>query len=157
MVSYTFVPLDDAGLLVYAGWFADAELRRRVEPPTPQWFDYVRHTPGVFAWLVHADQAAVGFVQLDTAANQSASIELVVRPDQRRQGHGRGILRALLRQPATAALKAIEAMIAADNTASLRCLAAAGFTPTSPTPDGDGFLALVYTYPSSPSPTPGAP
>jgi RimJ/RimL family protein N-acetyltransferase len=143
--AYLFVPLDEEGFRIYSSWFAVNELRQWVEPPTRRWFEYVRNTSGCHAWLVRdAEGSAVGEVQLDEEPNGHASLLLFVKPEARNRHYGRGILRALIALPELSHLHTLEAGVAADNAASLRCCLAAGFHVASATPDADGFLKLVY-------------
>ena len=139
----TFTPIDEEGLAIYGSWFSDDELRHRIEPPTRRWFDYVRHTPGCFAWLVHEEDIPVALVQLDTDSGGNGSVALVVRPDLRRRGYGTRVLRALLQRPEVLALGCVEAEVEVDNLAGIRCAEAAGFVRQGPEADGEGFWRLV--------------
>ena len=143
--ALTFTPLDEAGLAVYASWFVDEELQRRMEFPTAAWLDFVRRTPGYYAWMVSAGGDMIGYIGLEIEADGLAHVGLAVRPAVRACGYGRTILRALLARPELAEVRAVEAGIAAYNMASLRCFAAAGFVADGHPPDEDGFLHLIYT------------
>lgn len=144
MSELTFRLLDEAEMRVYNTWFQDEELRRRIEPPTSQWFSYVTNTPGVHAWMVYAGEIAVGQVSLDTDADQHGYFSLAVNPPLRNQGYGKRILRAFLKRPEVTRLKRIEVTIEPDNFASLRCFQQAGFVRLSSEPDEEGFLHFNY-------------
>lgn len=144
MPDLCFHTLDRAGLTILAAWFEKAELARRVSPPTEQWFQYVTAGQGNFAWLVSENAQPIGLVQLDTYADGTSSISLVVNPAIRSRGYGKRILRAFLLQEAARRLDKIEAFIEADNSASLRCFSACGFAAVSPEPDADGLLTYAY-------------
>jgi RimJ/RimL family protein N-acetyltransferase len=144
MSQLVFRLIDKQGLSEYETWFADAELRRRIERPTRVWFDYVRQTPGCFSWLIYEDGIAVGQVQMDTYPDQTATLGLVVKPQLRRQGYGKRILSALLERDEVAQLYRLEATIEPNNTASLRCFESAGFRQQGAEPDAEGFLHFVY-------------
>lgn len=142
--------IDEQGLAEYETWFSDAELSRRIERPTRLWFDYVRQTPHVFAWMIYEDGRAIGHLQLDTYPNQTNYLGLVVNPQLRRQGYGKCILRALLEQAEVAQLQLLEATIEPDNIASQRCFQSAGFRQEPAAPDAEGFLHFVYITPTQP-------
>jgi RimJ/RimL family protein N-acetyltransferase len=144
MSPLEFRLIDEEGLSEYESWFTDAELRRRIERPTALWFDYVRQTPGCFGWLIYEDGIVVGQVQLDSYADQTATLGLVVKPQLRGQGYGKRILRALLEREEVAQLLRLEATIEPDNTASLRCFESAGFRQQGTEPDAEGFLHFAY-------------
>lgn len=136
--------IDEEGLAEYETWWTDAELRRRIERPTRVWFDYVRQTPGCFAWLIYEDGSLVGQVQLEPYLEQIASFGLVVKPELRGQGYGKRILRALLERDEMAPYARLEVTIEPDNTASLRCFESAGFRQQEGGPDWEGFLHFVF-------------
>ncbi len=144
MAGLTFRPLDEAGMRLYASWFDDAELKRRIEAPTPRWFEYVTTTPGSYAWLVYDGEHAIGSVQMDTDAERKGWFGLVVKPTLRRRGYGTRILQAFLRRPEVTALRQLEAEVELDNLAALRCCQRVGFVQTDAGPDDDGFLHLTY-------------
>ncbi len=70
----------------------------------------------------------------------SGGIAFVTDPAQRRKGHGVAMLLALLKLPALEHVALFAAGVEPDNTASVRCLRAAGFGPLDPTPDWEGFV-----------------
>ncbi len=144
MSELSFHLLDQAGLTLFAAWFTDPELSRRVSTPTEQWFHYVTADAGNFAWLVYVDQQPVGFIQLDTYPDQTGSIGLAVNPSLRSRGYGKRILSAFLLHESAQRLGKIEACIEADNAASLRCFQASGFTALNLEPNGDGLVTYVY-------------
>lgn len=150
MTGFQFQLMDRCGLTIFAAWFADAELDRRVCAPTEQWFDYVSTRPENFAWLVYEGPQAVGQIQLDTSPDGTGSMSLVVNPELRSRGYGKRILRAFLHHEAASCLGEIEACIEADNVASLRCFRASGFVARDAEPDGNGLMTHVYTHEATP-------
>lgn len=129
---------------LYAKWFSDPELNRRVSAPTEQWLRHV-NTEGNFAWLVYEGPEAVGQVQLDTCSDQTGSVDLVVNPALRGRGYGSRILANFLSRDEAACLREIEAWIEADNAASLRCFQKAGFAAQRSEPDENGLIVYAYT------------
>jgi L-amino acid N-acyltransferase YncA len=152
MSELTFRPLDDRGLRLYEAWFQDTELRRRIEPPTSQWFNYVSNTPGIYAWIIYHDDIPIGQLQLDTYANNTGSVELVVNPKMRNQGYGKKILKAFLMRPEVARLDQLEVTIEPDNFASLQCFQQVGFIQMSVEPDKEGFLHFIHKSVASSQP-----
>jgi RimJ/RimL family protein N-acetyltransferase len=153
MFELTFRNLDEVELRQLDIWFQDAELRRRIQPPTPLWFNYVSNTPGCYAWMVYDGDVAIGQLQLDTYADNTGSIGLVVNPQLRNQGHGKRILRSFLQRSEVTRLERLEVTIEPDNIASLRCFHKAGFIQVSSEPDGEGFLHFAYNCAQSERPT----
>jgi RimJ/RimL family protein N-acetyltransferase len=146
MTELNFVLLDAIGYAEFCSWFENEELRRRISLPTSVWFDYVRQTPGVYAWMIYDATQPVGEVQLDIIANNSGAtghIALVVNPDLWQQGWCKRILRALLKRPELAALTTIEAHVEPDNIASQRCLQFVGFAKAEII-SKEGML--IYSY-----------
>jgi RimJ/RimL family protein N-acetyltransferase len=70
----------------------------------------------------------------------SAAMAYVTAPAQRRRGYGSAMMRALLEDPALAHVVLFAAGTEPENTASVRCLLSAGFSPLDPKPDWEGFL-----------------
>ena len=144
MSELTFCLLDESGLRMYHTWFQDTELRRRIEPPTLQWFNYVSNTLGIYSWILYDGNTPVGQLQLDTYANNTGNVGLVVNPKLRNQGYGKKILKALLLRSEVTRLDQLEVTIEPDNLASLRCFQQTGFIQASVEPDNEGFLHLIY-------------
>lgn len=149
MSELTFRILDEVELPQLNTWYQDAELRHRIQPPTPLWFNYVTQTPGCYAWMVYDDHVAIGQIQLDTYANNTGSMSLAVNPKLRNQGHGKRILRSFLQRPEVTKLYRLEIGIQSDNIASLQCFRKSGFTQVSSEPDEQGFLHFIYNCASS--------
>jgi RimJ/RimL family protein N-acetyltransferase len=149
MSELTFHVVDDSGLREYQTWFQDAELRRRIEPPTMLWFNYVTQTPGCYAWMVYQGNLALGQLQLNTYPNNTGSVGLVVNPKLRNQGYGKRILQAFLKRPEVMRLNQLEVTIEPDNLASIRCFQKVGFVQASSEPDQEGFLHFTYHSTSS--------
>jgi L-amino acid N-acyltransferase YncA len=144
MPELQFFRLDENHLRLYQDWFQDDELKRRYEPPTPQWFNYVRNTPGIFAWMIYDADIPVGQLQLDTSPDRSGYVGLVVNPALRQQGYGSKILKTFLDRPEVAGLIQLEVTIEPDNLASLRCFQQVGFIQMDKEPDGEGFLHFIF-------------
>jgi RimJ/RimL family protein N-acetyltransferase len=125
-------------------WFDDAEMEQRLSFPTDQWFDYVRQTPGTYAWMIFDADMPVGYVQLGIEEDKRAYLAFGVKAEWRGKGYGRRILQALVNRPEVAGLASIEGGIQADNISSQRCVIAAGFRAQSETPDADGFINYIY-------------
>ncbi|MBE2193770.1 MAG: GNAT family N-acetyltransferase [Anaerolinea sp.] len=141
MPEFTFRVLDESELRLYQAWFSDSELSRRIEPPTAQWYNYVRSTPGYEVWMVYDGTAAVGVVSLEANPDDhTAWVLVVVNPAVRRQGYGHKLLQALIQRPEATHLNLLKATVEPDNLASLRCLQKAGFIQEPPEPDDEGFL-----------------
>ena len=123
-------------------WFADAELARWVDFPSRRWFDYTMGQPASYPCVAYEGEVPVGFVQYDTKPDGTASFLYYVRPDLRNRGYGRRILWAMLAAPELAGVDVVWCGVDPDNTASLHCLAAVGFTRVEPYP-GDPSLLKV--------------
>lgn len=143
MSELIFHRLDESDMRLFSTWFEDAELRRRIEPPTPRWFAYVSSTPGIYAWMVYDGSIAVGQLQLDTYSDKTGSFALVINAPLRRQGYGKKVLRAFLERPEVKALNRLEATIEPDNAAAVQCCQQVGFRPVSAEPDEEGFLHFI--------------
>ena len=139
-----FVLIDESGLRVLETWFDDPELQRRYSRPDRTWFDYVCNEAGVRAWMIHENGAPVGHLQLDTDADGTGHIGLVVKPELRNRGYGKRILRAFLGRPEVRRLNTIVGCAEVDNVASHRCVRAVGFVQQGTEPDEEGFLSFVY-------------
>ena len=144
MAELTFHLLDESELLLLDTWFQDVELRRRMQPPTLQWFGYITKAPGCYAWMVYEGDTALGQLQLDTYEDNTGSVGFAVNPQLRNQGYGKKILRVFLRRPEVTRLEQLEARIEADNPASIRCFQQAAFRQAGSEPDSEGFLRFTY-------------
>jgi RimJ/RimL family protein N-acetyltransferase len=144
MPDLSFVPVDEPGLHLLQSWFEDDEFEQHYYRPTDTWLEYVCNKPGVHAWIIYEDGVPVGHLQLDTEADGTGYVGLVVKPELRSRGYGKRILRALLDRPEVRWLKRIVGTAEADNVASHRCLQATGFLQQGSEPDEEGFLTFVY-------------
>jgi RimJ/RimL family protein N-acetyltransferase len=145
MPDLIFVPIDEPGLHLLQSWFKNDELQRRYDRPTDTWLEYVRNEPGVYAWIIYEDEVPVSHLQLDTEAEGTGYVGLVVKPELRNRGYCKRILRALLDRPEVLQLNRIVGTVEADNVASHRCVEAVGFVQQGNEPDEDGFLVFVYS------------
>jgi RimJ/RimL family protein N-acetyltransferase len=115
---------------------------------------------GAYRYLAHSRGCAFGYVDCgtfdrctvyggdgpdgpiitDTLDVATGSIAFVVDPALRRRGFGRAMITALIRVPELRFVELFEAGVEPENTASRRCLEAAGFHPRLPQPDFEGML-----------------
>lgn len=137
-------------LPIYASWFDDPELRRRIEAPTPAWFRYITEEPDVLAWMVYDGDQPVGVMQVDIKPELIAYFGFETNPALRRRGYGRRMLRALAQILDPARVRQLIGEVETDNTASIGCMLSAGFALRSPEPDADGFLTYVYVIEAPP-------
>jgi RimJ/RimL family protein N-acetyltransferase len=86
-----------------------------------------------------------GPIIIDSIEVATGSIAFVVDPAMRRGGLGRAIINALVRQPELSFVELFEAGVEPENTASRRCLEAAGFRLRSARPDCEGMLYYVWS------------
>jgi RimJ/RimL family protein N-acetyltransferase len=89
---------------------------------------------------VYGGEGPDGPIITDTIYVAAGSIAFVVDPALRRRGLGLAIITALTRQPELRSVELFEAGVEPDNTASRRCLEAAGFRLRSPQRDFEGML-----------------
>lgn len=82
-MTLTFHTLGEPKLEVLRTWFTDPELARRISFPTIRWFDYVRPTPMVYAWLIYDEDIPIGQVQVDIDAANNAFAAPVVKREFR--------------------------------------------------------------------------
>lgn len=137
-------PVVRADLALLVEWFKDAETAVRLGGMLPldeQVEAMVKGIPGQENWLVYDDETPVGYACLETCADRSASVAVLVRPDMRKKGYGKAILDAVVEQALVAGVERINGYVESDNTACGRTLARAGFAMTAG-PDEDGF----FTY-----------
>lgn len=149
MERLRLAPVDEAGRRLIEAWFEDRELARRLSPPDAAWWLLQHGAPGVGLWLVWQAKEAVGYVQGEADEHDPTTFHFAfaVRPDLRRKGYGRRILRAMLEHPHLAPYRRFVASVEPDNLPSLRCLQSVGFTPQSQAPDENGFVDMAYTRP----------
>jgi RimJ/RimL family protein N-acetyltransferase len=146
-----FVHLSEDTLPIAGPWFEDEQtqrwlggpgwpalvLRLAADPPA----EYRgRRVTGRFAWLARANQTPVGLAEIERYADATAGLALVVGPGFRGRGVGRRIIEAVLARPELAATEVIRAGIQPENTASVRCFTAAGFTAEADAPDEQGVV-----------------
>lgn len=136
-------PFNRHAYAILSSWFQDLELRRRVCPPTEQWYEYV-HGPQCRAWMVFENRKAVGHVAVDIEADHTAHLLFLVKPALHGQGYGKRILRALIEAAPGEGIHRLRASVEADNLASIACLLAVGFQAVRVQPDNEGFLHFCY-------------
>jgi RimJ/RimL family protein N-acetyltransferase len=142
-----FVKLDRENVSIYAAWFEDAELRKRLSLPDDNWLNYITSGSNAQAWLCYDEGQAVAHIQLDTEEDKSGSIALAVKPSLRGQGIGTKVLREFVASPLIAHLDYLEAGIEEDNLASQRVFSKAGFVLRGTGADEEGFLHFIYLNP----------
>jgi RimJ/RimL family protein N-acetyltransferase len=139
MPPFSFVPMDEHGMQILSSWFADPLLKRWYQPPTQQWFEYVRHAPGVFAWMVYENDAPVGHIQMDIQEGMGF-IGFLVNPELLRRGIGKRMLTEFLNLPEAKSAGRIIAEVEEENVASIRCLLSVGFTHDTVVSKDPGFI-----------------
>ena len=140
-----FRPFVDQDFELLKSWFDDPGMGRWLEYPTMLWFDYVRNTPDVYAWMICDGDLPVGYIHMDTEAGKIGYPSIAVRPDKHGQGYGRRMLRGLLLRPEVSRLERLEGDVERGNIASEHCVTAAGFRPVSDTYDAAGMKRFVYS------------
>lgn len=150
-------PLTDDGAHTIEHWFDDPEVRLRLGPR--DWIHralrIMRGTrPGeVFegrtvlrahGWVVTDGGAPVAYIGgdvydrwRDAPLEVSMGMGYVVDPARRRRGYGRAAVLAMLAHPDLADVARFYCGVDADNVASRRCVASAGFELVDPVPDED--------------------
>lgn len=89
---------------------------------------------------VYAGEGPDGPIITDSIDVATESIAFVIDPQVRRRGLGRVMLTALPQRPELAFVELFEAGVEPANTASRRCLEAAGFRVSCEEPDYEGML-----------------
>ncbi|GAA0572844.1 GNAT family protein [Caenispirillum bisanense] len=136
-----FHPVTASDLPDLESWFADADLARRLEAPTPDWLAHVSGGTEAAAWVVRpvGGGPALALMQADRDGPGRAVIAIAVRRECRHAGLGRRVLDTFADGPGSAHAVLV-ATVEPDNLAALRCLQHAGFRPAGQ--DDDGFLVL---------------
>ena len=83
--------------------------------------------PGVFALIALDADEPVGFALGRVAADEAEILSIALLPGQRRRGHGRRLLDALIDRCAAAGAAALFLEVAVDNAAALALYRGAGF------------------------------
>jgi ribosomal protein S18 acetylase RimI-like enzyme len=143
-MSLTFHILSEHQLALFKTWFTDPAIKQRIAFPTDQWFDYVRSTPDVYAWMIFDGEIPVGYVQLDVEGDNCGSAAFAVRSEYRGQGYGKRILSELVNRQEVIGLNSIEGYVEVDNISGQQCLISAGFQQVNTLPDKDGMIKFVY-------------
>jgi RimJ/RimL family protein N-acetyltransferase len=141
-----FIKVDKDNVSVYAAWFEDAELHKRLCPPNEMWLTHVTSSSGQ-AWLCYDKGQAIAQIQLDTNDDKTGSVDLAVKPKLRGQGIGTKVLKTFLDSALAAHLNCIEARIEEDNLASQKVFIKAGFIARGKSPNEEGFLHFIYPDP----------
>ncbi|MFC3769098.1 HAD-IA family hydrolase [Paenibacillus sp. GCM10012303] len=143
--SLDFVPLDREGLALLEAWFQDPEVRSWLGGilPLDRWYRFVQQSSDYYAWNVYENGSAVGHIHIETYADRTASVGLLVHPAMRFRGYGARLLQYLLDRPELMGIETVKAYVETENRASLRCFQKAGFIEEGLDPDG----LVVFTYP----------
>jgi RimJ/RimL family protein N-acetyltransferase len=162
----TLVPFTGEFLPAVQVWFEDADVRRWLGGP--DWPAQVLRLRGHglgeefrgrlvlrdHSWVALDDSgvpvALVGGEVYDrwigergVEAGPAMGLAYVVDPRRQRQGYGTAALLALVGAVEVADVVLFAAGIEPENTASVRCAAAAGFRPDDPEPDDEGIVHHV--------------
>lgn len=89
---------------------------------------------------VYGGEGPKGPIILETIDVLTGSIAFVIDPELRGRGLGRATIAAMLARSELRGVELFEAGVEPRNTASRRCLEAAGFRPSSERPDSEGML-----------------
>src|SRR5262249_13864623 len=89
---------------------------------------------------IYGGEGPDGPIVLDTIEASTGSIAFVIDPARRRRRLGTRMIRALTGHPDLLDVELFEAGVQPENTASRRCLEAAGFRVRLEQPDAEGML-----------------
>ena len=140
----TLVSFTEELLNAVQPWFQHPEVRRRLGGPEwPERELRTLHTRDVGEFRgrtvlrTHSYDASRPDVPVISAVESGPAMGLayVVDPTRWRQGIGRAVLQAVVQHPSVQDVRLFTAGIDADNEASRRCAAAAGFTAEVEEPD----------------------
>lgn len=134
-------------------WFDDADTTRHLGGR--EWVHQVLHLMSVMpgfvdgditvldrrAWVVEDDGRHVALIDVEVYNDRTASLAIVVNPDQRGCGVAQRVLVAIWDLPELANVDELFGSIDVGNEASRRCLLAAGFMVASE-PDHQGMLRV---------------
>lgn len=101
-------------------------------------------------WTRYLGEGPDGPVVDREESGPAMGLAYVVDPSRWRQGLGRRSLLAVLASPEVADVRIFVAGIEADNVASSRCAASAGFAPDDPQPDGEDMVYFFHRRPDRP-------
>jgi RimJ/RimL family protein N-acetyltransferase len=129
-----------ADIAVYRTWFADAELARRLSPPTPDWERYIE-TPSQAFWVaLDTGDRIVAGLQTERDENGDTWLDCAIDPARRGTGRMGTILADFMAGPAHG--ERLIAEVEPDNAASLALLRRSGFEPAGG-PASDGLVRFV--------------
>ena len=126
-------------------WLDDSESRKRLGGMIPfrPCFEYQQAQPDYHEWIVYDGAVPVALTGFEIDESGAAAIVLLVRPDFRHQGYGKGILRELCHRPEAKRATELIAPVEPDHEAALRCVEAAGFISSGPDPNDPDFLRFA--------------
>ena len=136
-----------ARMLDYAARSVGTMFRGALQTGAHHYFALAHSTPvgyidcGTFErCTVYGGESGQGPIILETIEALTGAIAFVVDPALRGRGFGRAMIAALWGRPELRRVELFEAGVEPENTASRRCLQAAGFAVSSPRPDFEGML-----------------
>lgn len=137
-------PFEAADLPIYAAWFEDEELRRRIDPPDGFWLEHVSRTDQgnrCYCLTLVQDVDLIAVVQYDFEDFDRVSLLISVRPDSRGRGVGRAALLRTIPELAPE-VRYIDSYVEPDNLASLALIRRMGFEPIEENIIDEGFMGF---------------
>jgi len=170
-------PFTRAQLPMVEPWFEDPETHRWLGGPEwPRMAVDLADTPlgefrgaqetGRYRYLAWDGDSPVGYIDcgtsdrwttweggpagrgvVDVIDEPSGAMAYVTDPVLRRRGYGAAMIQALMGEPELGHVSLFAAGIEPENTASVRCLLAAGLHPLDPVSDWEGFVYYAMRRP----------
>lgn len=141
-----------ASMLEHADRAVGTELRGALQTGARRYLARIGARPvgyidcGIFdRCTVYGGEGPDGPVIANAVEAVTGAFAFVVDPAVRRRGYGRAMINALVGRPDLQCVERFEAGVEPDNTASRRCLRAAGFELRTPRPDFEGMLYYQLT------------
>lgn len=128
---------------VVSSWYDNDHDSAYVEEPTEQYIKYVTTAPNHYCWMVYQNNVPVGKVSYEID-HQKAYIDLLIRPEYRRQGLGKMIIEQVIARPEISSIKKMIAGIKHTNTASINLFKSVGFDAKGNEIDEDGFIDYFF-------------
>lgn len=157
-MDLTFTVLTPDVAVAIEPWFDDPDTMRHLggREWVHQAFHLVQAMPGYTdgdvtvldrrCWVVEHEGQHVSLLDIEVYGDATASLAIVVAPDQRCRGVARRVLTAIWDLPELALVREVFGCIDAGNTASRRCFASAAFT-VGDEPDHDGMVRVEARRP----------
>lgn len=158
-MKLTFTPLTHDLALAIEPWFDDPDTMRHLGGR-----DWVHHAlnlmkvmPGYSmgdvtvldrqGFVIEEDGRRVALLDLEVYNDRTASLAIVVAPEERRRGVARRVLSCLWELPDLAGVESVFGCIDNGNEASRRCFSSAGFAIANK-PDHEGMLRIEMRRPA---------